>query len=418
MNSMDRKIDRKPWWRRNGYWLIGASVASVILFVLIGFPAGKTYRVSNKYMTFETVIVDTFVDFTNVTGTIEPGKVIYIDAVEGGRVEDILIEEGISVTQGQPLIVLSNNNLMLEISNNEALVARAINDLRTARLQMEMNAMQMQNGIVRLQSDLFLLRRDFHNNEAFYKEQLISEDEFLKSKEAYITALKQIQLLRETYKRDSIYRNIQVNTLEESARQMEENQKYIRRRLDNLTVKSPEDGELASIDIEEGEVITYGMRKGKINIIDTYKIKAKIDEHYISQIHKGLVGKCEFRDFLFDAVITKIYTEVENGFFEVILSFSDSLNYDFHIGQTCRIALELGQAKEAILIPKGPFFHYTGGQWIFVVDPDGSNAQKRYIQMGKQNPEYFEVLSGLSADERVITSGYESFEEATTLIFK
>lgn len=418
MSSMDRQIDRKPWWKRSLYWLIGASASAVILIALLVFSAGKTYRVSKKYMTIETVILDTFVDFTNVTGTIEPGKVIFIDAVEGGRVEEVLVEEGISVIQGQPLVVLSNNNLMLEISNNEALVARAINDLRTARLQMEMNAMQMQNNMVRLQSDLFLLERDFHNNKTFYEEQLISEDEFLTSKEAYVTAVKQMQLLRETYKRDSIYRNIQVRTLEESARQMEENQKYIRRRLDNLTVKSPENGELASIDIEEGEVISYGMRIGKINITDTYKIKAKIDEHYISQIHKGLVGNCEFRDFLFDAVITKIYTEVENGFFEVLLSFSDSLAYDFHIGQTCRIKLELGEAMKAILIPKGPFFQYTGGQWIFVVDPDGSNAQKRYIQMGKQNPDYYEVLGGLSVGERVITSGYDSFKEAETLIFK
>lgn len=418
MNAMDRKIERKPWWSRHKGWLITAIVFCVLILVLLLSSPGKTYRVSKQYMTISTVVRDSFIDYTNVSGTIEPGKIVFLEAVEGGRVEAIGVEEGVQVEKGQPLIHLSNNNLMLEISNNEALVARAINDLRTARLQMEMNAMQMQNSIVRLQSDLFLLHRDFKNNETFYNDQLISEDDFLKSKEAYHTAVKQMELLKKTYTRDSIYRSIQVRTLEESARQMEENQKYIRQRLSNLVVKSPVNGELASIEVEEGQVITYGMRIGKINITDTYKIRAEIDEHYLPQVHKGLIGLCEFREATYPAAISKIYSEVERGLFAVDLTFIDKPDNSFHIGQTCRIKLELGQPQISVLLPKGAFFQSTGGQWIFVVNKNHSAAQQRSIRIGRQNPDYYEVLEGLSPGEQVITSGYDNFSEAETLIIK
>jgi HlyD family secretion protein len=415
---MDRILQKKPWWIRRKGWLISGIIFIVILSIMVFSSPEKTYRINREFLTIKTILRDTFIDFTNVTGTIEPGKVVFIDAVESGKVERILVEEGVHVTKGQPLVQLSNNNLLLDISNNEALVARAINDLRTARLQMEMNAMQMQNGIVRLQSELIILERDYLNNQSFFEEKLISEDLFIKSKQAWLSAKRQMELLQKTYTRDSIYRSIQVQTLEESARQMETNQIYIRKRLENLIVKSIVDGELASIELEEGQVISYGTRIGKINITDTYKINAQVDEHYITQIHRGLTGICEFQEKKYPAIITKIYSEVENGQFAVDLNFTDTLDQSFHMGQTCRIKLELGKAQLATLIPKGAFFQSTGGQWIFVLSEDKHSATRRSIHLGRQNPDYYEVLSGLEQGESIIISGYDNFEEAEVLVFK
>ena len=409
---MDRQIEKKPWWKRKIGWVIGTTLFLSWCIYFIAFADHrKQININIEKITTGVVVKENFQDYISVTGTVEPIKTIYLDAIEGGRVEKIFMEEGNMVQKGEPIAELSNTNLILDISNYEANVARAINELRTARLQMEMNAMEMQNQIVQLEGDLMIQKRDYDNAATFYKEGMVSMDEYLKAKTTYNASFRQMKLLKETFSRDSIYRGIQIETLENSASRMDKNQNIIRKRLDNLTIKAPVTGQLAALKLEEGQVINYGTRIGKVNILDEFKLKADIDEHYISRIKKGLTANCLFPSKKIPAEVTKIYAEVIDGQFKVDLEFDSLQEMNLRIGQTCRLELELGNPNPTLLIPRGSFFQSTGGQWAFVITEAGI-AEKRTIKLGRQNPRYFEVLAGLKAGERVITSGYEIFGDA------
>lgn len=409
---MDRQIEKKPWWKRKIGWMIGITLFLSWCIYFIAFADHrKQINIDVEKITTGIVINENFQDYISVTGTVEPIKTIYLDAIEGGRVEKILLEEGNMAQAGDPIAELSNTNLILDISNYEANVARAINELRTARLQMEMNAMDMQNQIVQLEGNLMIQKRDYDNAATFYQEGMVSLDEYLKAKTNYEASFRQMKLLKETYGRDSIYRGIQIETLEKSAARMDKNQNIIRSRLDNLTIKAPVTGQLAALKLEEGQVINYGTRIGKMNILDAFKLKADIDEHYISRIRKGLTANCLFPSKKIPAEVTKIYAEVIDGQFKVDLEFDSLKEMNLRIGQTCRLELELGNPTPALLIPRGSFFQSTGGQWAFVINEAGI-AEKRTIKLGRQNPRYFEVLAGLTAGDRIITSGYEIFGNA------
>jgi len=414
---MDRQIPKKPWWRKQLIAIICAALFFLWCVYFIAFADHRSQvKIDMDRITLSTVSADYFQDYISVTATVEPYKTIYLDAIEGGRVENILLEEGNMVNEGDAIAELSNTNLLLEISNNEANVARAINELRIARLQMEMNAMQLQNQIVQLEGDLFMQKRKYDNSISFFKEGLISEDEYLKDKTSYDASSRQMHLLKESYSRDSIYRGIQIQTLEASAIRMEQNQGIIRQRLDNLTIKAPVTGQLASLNLEEGQVITYGTRVGKVNILDRFKLKAEVDEHYISRVRSGLKAICQFPNGNIEATISKIYAEVKNGKFIIDLEFNTTDSTALRIGQTSHVKLELGNPSQAILLARGSFFQSTGGQWAFVLSKDKSTAYKREISIGRQNPKFFEVLDGLEPGEEVITSGYEIFGENEVVI--
>ncbi|MCU4156530.1 efflux RND transporter periplasmic adaptor subunit [Carboxylicivirga sp. A043] len=414
---MDRLIQKKPWWKKNLKWLIAALIFVGWCIYFIAFADHRSQvKMDSERLTISTVLQDNFQDYISVTATVEPIKTIYLDAIEGGRVEKILLEEGSMVQEGDAIAELSNTNLILEISNNEANVARAINELRTARLQMEMNAMELQNQIVQLEGDLFIQKRKYANACEFFKEGLISEDEYLKDKTSYEASYRQMNLLKESFKRDSIYRGIQIETLESSAVRMEENQGIIRQRLDNLTIKAPVNGQLASLNLEEGQVINYGTRIGKVNILERFKLKAEVDEHYISRVKKGLRASCKFPTGQIEAIVSKIYAEVVDGRFTVDLEFDNANNQQLRIGQTSHVKLELGNSNKAVLLSRGSFFQSTGGQWVFVLNNDRTAAYKREVTIGRQNPKYFEVLDGLNPGEEVITSGYEIFGDNEVVV--
>jgi len=414
---MDKQLEKRPWWRKQIIWIVGGTLFLLWCVYFIAFADHRSQvKVDVDRITTAKVSDDFFQDYISVTATVEPYRTIFLDAIEGGRVERILLEEGNMVKEGDPIAELSNTNLILEISNNEANVARAINELRTARLQMEMNAMELQNQIVQLEGDLFIQKRKYDNSSSFFKEGLISEDEYLKDKTSYEASYRQMHLLKESFSRDSVYRGIQIETLEGSAVRMEENQGIIRQRLDNLIIKAPVTGQLASLNLEEGQVITYGTRIGKVNILDRFKLKAEVDEHYISRVRIGLKASCQFPSGNIEASISKIYAEVEEGKFTVDLKFESEAFNALRIGQTSHIKLELGNPSQAMLLARGSFFQSTGGQWAFVLNKERTAAYKRSITIGRQNPKYFEVLEGLEPGEEVITSGYEIFGDNDVVI--
>jgi HlyD family secretion protein len=419
MDGMDRKLEKKRGITKKNIWyfLFGALMIAVLAIIIFGDKSSK-YNVDVSRITIEEVKQDIFQDYITVQGTVEPITTIYLDAVEGGRVEEILIEEGNMVKKGDVILRLSNDNLLLEITNNEALVVRAVNELRTSRLQMDQTRLQYRQQIIELEITMAQAKRMYENNKILREEDHISREEFDQSRESYESSKKLLDLVKENYRNDSIYRSLQIASLEASVASMEESMRIIRRRLEHLNIKASENGELATLNPEIGEVITYGTRVGTINILDSYKLRVDIDEHYIARVQRGLYGECDFASVPYTGVITKIYPEVQNGRFAVDMVFTEDVPEQIRIGQTSRIRLQLGESKEGILLTKGGFYQTTGGQWVFVVDKSGEFAVKRDISIGRQNPRYYEVLSGLEPGEKVIVSSYQNYADHDKLILK
>ena len=416
---MDRKLEKKRGITRKNIWyfLFGALMLVVLAIIIFGDKSSK-YNVDVSRITIEEVRQDVFQDYITVQGTVEPITTIYLDAVEGGSVQEILIEEGTMVKKGDVILRLNNDNLLLEITNNEAQVVRAINELRTACLQMDQTRLTYKQQIIELETTAIQAKRMYENNKILREQDHISREEFDQSRETYESTQEMLNLVLENYRNDSIYRSIQISSLESSVRSMEESMRIIRRRLENLNIKATVDGELASLNPEIGEVVTSGTRVGTINILDSYKLRVDIDEHYIARIQRGLTGECDFASTPYTGVITKIYPEVQNSRFAVDMVFTEEVPAQIRIGQTSRIRLQLGESKEGILLTKGGFYQTTGGQWVFVLDETEEFAIKRDISIGRQNPRYYEVLSGLEPGEKVIVSSYQNYADHDKLILK
>jgi len=420
MDPMDRKIVNKSKKRRRIIWI---SIVSILVLLagysmIFGDKSSKL-NVDIEKISIETVKMDFYKDYISVIGTVEPIQTIFLDAIEGGRVEKILIEEGNMVKKGEIIVELSNNNLLLEISSYEAQVARAVNEMRIARLQMEQQRLNNKSQILDLKYNLMELERAYKNNKILFENDHISKDEYEISRERYEGALEKMELLAETQQKDSIFRSMQIVTLEASVNTLQDNMKIIRKRLEYLDFRAPVNGELASLTPEVGQVISYGTRLGKINILKSYKLRVEIDEHYISKVIRGLPGDFEFAGGTHGLIIKKIYPEVQqNGRFAVDMEFTSDIPGQIRIGQTARIRLELGEPSTELLINRGGFYQSTGGQWVYVVDKSGDFAIKRNIRIGRQNPKFYEVLEGLEEGERVVVSSYDNFGDVDKLIFK
>jgi HlyD family secretion protein len=418
MNGMDRQIEKKKFGKKQIWWGVAVLVFLLVILQMVFGDKSSRLNVEEDKITIGEVSFGKYQDYISVNGTVEPIQTIYLDAVESGRVEEILIEEGTRVKEGDVIIRLSNYNLLLDISGNEADVARAVNDLKTARLNLENQNIQTRSTILELEYQLKKLERQYNNNLKLIAQNLISKEEFEYSKEQYDETRIQLELQKQKYVRDSVYTLTRLSADEESIERMQMNLGLTRRRLDNLNIKAPVDGELATLHPEVGEVINYGTRVGTINILDSYKMRVLIDEHYITRITRGLPADFDFAGRKNTLRITKIYPEVQNGTFAVDMEFTSEIPKQIRIGQTARIRLELGQSEEAMLLPKGGFYQSTGGQWVFVVDPSGDYAIKRDIRLGRQNPRYYEVLEGLKEGDKVIISDYKNFGDADKLILK
>ncbi|UCH14870.1 MAG: efflux RND transporter periplasmic adaptor subunit [Bacteroidales bacterium] len=418
MEGMDRKIEKKGI-NKKYIWLGIISLIILFAFLKIIFGDKSTkLNVDAEKITIREVIYDKYQDYISVNGVVEPIKTIYLDAIEGGRVEEILIEEGNMVKKGDIIIKLSNNNLMLDISGNEAMVSRAINDLKTTRLNLENQRISVKTQILNLQYQLKKLERTFNYNKKLLENNHISNEEYQYSKEQYELARRQLELQKQKYIHDSTYMVTRIASDENSIDRMQRNLMLTRKRLENLNIRASVDGELASLNPEIGEVVSYGSRIGTINILDSYKMRVEIDEHYIARIMKNLTGEFDFAGRKHSLVITKIYPEVRSGTFAVDMQFTTDIPEQIRIGQTARIRLELGKSEDALLIPKGGFYQSTGGQWVYVVDKNNDMAVKRNIRIGRQNPRYYEVMDGLVKGEKVIVSSYDNFGDNDKLILK
>jgi len=418
MDGMDRKIEKKRFGKKQIWLGIGILLILLIFVQMVFGDKSARLNIDQDKITIGEVTQGKYQDYISVNGTVEPIQTIYLDAVESGRVEEILIEEGTMVKRGDVILKLSNYNLLLDISGNEAEVAQAVNDLKTARLNLENQNLQTRSNILQFEYQLKKLERQYNNNLKLNSQNLISKEEFEYSKEQFDETRMQLDLQRQKHNRDSTYTIIRIAADEESIQRMQENLNLTRRRMDDLNIKAPVDGELATLNPEIGEVISYGTRVGTINILESYKMRVLIDEHYITRINRGLTADFDFAGKNNELRIIKVYPEVQNGTFAVDMEFTSEIPDQIRIGQTARIHLELGESEDAVLLPRGGFYQSTGGQWVFVVDPSGDVATRHNIRLGRQNPRYYEVLEGLNPGDKVIISDYEIFGEADKLMLK
>lgn len=418
MDGMDRKIEKKGIQKKHVWMGIGGLILLLVILQMIFGDKSSKLNVEKDKITIGEILAGKYQDYISVNGTVEPIKTVYLDAVESGRVEEILIEEGTMVKKGDVILKLSNYNLLLQISGNEADVSRAVNDLKTARINLENQNIQTRSNILQLQYLLKKLERQYNNNQKLIAQNLISKEEFEYSREQYDETRMQLDLQKQKFGRDSIYTKTRIQSDEESIGRMQMNLNLTRRRMEDLDIKASVDGELATLNPEVGEVINYGTRVGTINILDSYKMRVMIDEHYITRISRGLPGDFDFAGKKNSLRIIKVYPEVQNGTFAVDMEFTSAIPEQIRIGQTARIHLELGESEDALLLPKGGFYQSTGGQWVYVVDPSGDFAEKRKVRLGRQNPRYYEILEGLEPGEKVIISDYENFGNVDKLILK
>ncbi len=418
---MDKIIEKKTGWRvaftkkALPYWL--GALLLVFIVYLIARPNNKTLRVDKDTVTIASAVKGEFNDYIRISGRVQPMTTIQLSPQEGGIVEKILIEEGSPVKAGDAILILNNDNLDLQILNSEAELAEKENILRNTQIQMEQQKLDVRQNVLEYGIQVDRLKRAYEQQKALYEDKLIAKEEYLKAEEDYRLAKQKYELIRERSKQDSLYRGTQIDRMEESLDNMLLNMQMIRKRKSNLIVKAPIDGELGLLDVVLGQSIASGTKIGQINSVGTYKVEAQIDEHYIDRVVEGLQATFERQGETFSTVIRKVYPEVREGKFKADFKFDGEQPDNIRSGQTYYLNLQLGQPEEAVIIPRGTFYQKTGGKWIYVVNKDGSKAVKREIRIGRQNPQYYEVLEGLEPGEKVITSGYETYGDSDVLVF-
>ncbi len=419
---MDRKIEPKKgialvFSRKSlPYWL-GALLFIFIVYLFFRDNV-STLRVDAETLSIKQVDSGEFNDYIRVSGQVQPMTTIQISPLEAGIVQKIFIEEGTHVKAGDPILQLSNENLDMQILNSEADLAEKENWLRNTMITMEQEKLRVNQEMLQCEMEVRRFRRAWQSQKSLYEENLISKEDYLRAEEDFGLSEAKLELVRNRSVQDSLYRATQIRQMGESLDNMRLNMMMIRKRKDNLIIKAPIDGELGLLDVVLGQSVASGAKIGQINNLNQYKIEAQIDEHYIDRITAGLEARFERQDESYSALIRKVYPEVRDGKFKADFKFSAVQPENIRTGQTYYLNLQLGQPEDALLIPRGTFYQKTGGRWIYVLTPEGDKAYKREIRIGRQNPQYYEVLEGLAPGEKVIVSGYDNFGDNECLILK
>jgi len=416
---MDRIIPQKKWTLKKVSWIILSLL--IILIAIIAIRAGRggvKLNIKTERITLSTVREGIFQEFIPVTGSIVPIKTFYLDAVEGGRVEEIYLEAGSFVKKGDKIIKLGNTNLLLDIMYREAELFQQSNNLRNTRLAMEQNRLTLQNQLLDLDNSIRNQKRIFEEYSELITQYLISRRQFEESKDQFEYLVNKRQLTLQSHYQDSVFRKTQIEQLESSLQRMEDNLVIVKEKLENLTLKAPVSGQLTSLNAEIGQSKIQGERLGQIDVLDGFKVRVDIDEYYISRIGLEQEGRFTLADSTHKLIIRKIYPEVASGKFQVDMEFVGKEPSGIRRGQTVHIKLELGDLSQGILLDKGGFYQKTGGRWVYLLTPGKKTAVKRDISIGRQNPEVYEILDGLIPGDIVITSSYDTYGDADILILK
>lgn len=415
---MDKEIKPKNrFLKKAAVAAAGAAIVAAAIYAITRIGE-NTYKADADSVTIAEVTSGIFNDCIRLNGRVETGVTVQVSALETGIVDRRWVEEGAMVKEGDIILTLHNPNLRQQILDSESQLAEKQNMLRDTELAMEKERLQVRQDILSTRTDYSRKQRIMKQHEQLYKENLCSREEYLQAREDCELARRSLALLQERLSQDSLYRREQIRMMRESLRNMQENFSLVRQRADNLNVRASHSGQLGNLTAELGQNIAAGQQIGQINILDDYKIAVKIDEHYIDRVEPGLKGRIERNGAKYDVVVSKLYPEVTDGTFRADLRIEGARPENIKVGQTFYIDLQLGEPARALLVPRGAFFQSTGGNKVFVVSKDGSTATLRDIKIGRQNPQSYEILEGLTAGERIITSSYRNFGNANRIVLK
>lgn len=417
--TVDRKIEKKRWNQKRVLTIVGVVTLISLICASWYFTSGKSrLNVDPERITISEVQKGPFQEFIPVNGVIMPITTIYLDAIEGGRVEEKLVEDGTFVKKGQPILRLSNTDLELNLANQETAVFEVLTQMQNTKNNAVQNTIQQLNQKAEVDNAFVEAERLYKLNKHLYEEKVIGSQEFKAAENNYTYQVNRKKLNEQTLKQDAISNKQQIGQMGASYARMQNALALMRRKVGDLIVRAPVDGQLTSLDAEIGQSKNKGERLGQIDVMSGHKVRVDIDEHYISRVMIGQMGEATLAGKTYKLRIKKIYTQVNNGRFQVDMEFIDTPPSDVRRGQTLQILLSLSDETQAVLVSKGGFFQQTGGNWIFKLNDKGTIAYKVDVQLGRQNPDYYEVVSGLQPGDKVVTSSYENYGNMQELVLK
>lgn len=416
---MDRVIEKKGWGKKRIMLVVGIVALAGLVFASWYFTSGKSkLNVNTDRITISEIKMGPFQEFIPVNGVVLPMTTIYLDALEGGRVEEKFVEDGTIMKKDQPILRLSNTDLELSLVNQETSVFNLLTQMQISRNAAQQNTIGKLNQLTDVDNQLKEAERIYKLNKKLYEQKVIGSQEFKQSENNYNYQLQKKKLADEILKKDSASVKVEDDQAKQSFARTQNALQVMRKKVGDLIVRAPVDGQLTSLDAEIGQSKNKGDRLGQIDVVSGFKVRVDVDEHYISRIFNGLVGECTIAGKNYKLDIKKVFTQVTNGRFQVDMGFKDSVPPGIRRGQTLQIRLALSDEMQALLLPKGGFYQQTGGNWIFKVSESGNVAYKVDIQLGLQSPDYYQVLQGLKPGDKVVTSSYENYGNMQELVLK
>lgn len=416
---MDRVIAKKKWNKKRILTIAGIAAIVLLAFASWWFTSGKSrLNVDAERITVSEIKKGPFLEFIPINGVVLPLTTIYLDASEGGRVEEKYVEDGAVMKKGEPILRLSNTDLELSLVNQETSVYNLLTQMQISQNAAQQNTVNRLNQLTDANSQLKEAERVYTLNKKLYDQKAIGQQEFKQSENNYYYLLEKKKLSETIMKQDSTSSIQQLAQARQSFQGSQNALGVMRKKVGDLVVRAPVDGQLTSLDAEIGQSKNKGERLGQIDVLSGYKVRADIDEHYISRIYNGLIGTFTFANKQYKLKIKKIYTQVTNGRFQVDMEFEGEVPQNIRRGQTLQIGLALSEETMALLLPKGGFYQQTGGNWIFKLSENGKTAYRVDIQLGMQSPDYYQVLGGLQEGDKVVTSSYENYDKMQELVLK
>ncbi|WP_299767233.1 efflux RND transporter periplasmic adaptor subunit [uncultured Dokdonia sp.] len=416
---MDVPIQKKKFSQQKLLTIGGViAIIALIAYVIFQTSGGSKLNVEKERISISTISKDVFQENIPVNGIVLPITTIYLDALEGGRVEEKFVEDGAMLKKGEPILRLSNTDLELSLINQETSVYNLLTQMQISQNAARQNTINRQNQFTDVENNLVEAQRVYDLNKRLYEKGAIGRQDYESSKNNYDYQQERMKLAKQVLSEDSISSKLEINQARDSYARTQSALELMRKKVGDLVVRAPIDGQLTSLDAEIGQSINKGTRLGQVDVTTGYKVRVDIDEHYISRIYTGQTGTFTLNGKLYTLTIKKVFTQVTNGRFQVDMTFENEVPEGIRRGQNLQIRVALSAEKQAVLVPKGGFFQKTGGNWIFKVSENGNSAYKIDIRLGSQNTEYYEVVEGLNPGDKVITSSYDSYGDIDELILK
>lgn len=414
---MDRKIKKKTWTAKRIITILGTGgIAYLLLYVFVLADNSSKLNVELAKISVGTVTEGPFQEYIPITGTVQPKTTIFLDAKVGGNVQEKFLEGGVEVKEGDTILKLENRSLEMQYIGEQTQTNRLRNEIENTNNRLQQQLFTSRAQVINLDFDIDEAKDQYTRNKQLWNDKVISEQDYLNSKRRYDRLLASRENILKQKEFDSINAVSQVKQNEQRLVTSEESLKIVQGQLDDLWVTAPIDGLLSTVNAEIGQSIGQGTTIAQIDDLDGFKISANVDQHYLPRVYEGLKGSYDFAGKEYSLEIRKKFPEINNGTF--VVEMIGEVPQGVRRGQTISIRLQLSEEKNAIQIPRGSFFQETGGNWIFVLNADETEAVRRKIRIGNQTPRHFEVLEGLQPGEKVIFSSYDGYEDKDKLVIK